>query len=115
MENNDEDNIKMLIELVKITEQLESTFEYLMPHIKDICFSSVNSTLSQEIKSDVQSLRFIMDDRFATFQNFKRKFKNDLMQICNHEWITDYIDTSEYESRRIIYCENCKLTKTECT
>ena len=37
------------------------------------------------------------------------------MMLCEHNWITDYIDNSEYESRRIIYCEKCKLTKSECT
>lgn len=114
MENNDKDeNIKMLIEIIEISNQLESTFEYLMPHIKYISSRSVNSTLSQEIKSEIQSLRFIMDDRFTTFQNFKRQFENNLMMLCEHNWITDYIDNSEYESRRIIYCEKCKLTKRQ--
>lgn len=114
MENFD-NNAELLIEILQISEQLESTFKYLMPIVKDISARSVNSMLSQEIKSDIQSLRFIMDNKLLIFQNFKHKFENDLMQICNHEWITDYIDNSEYESRRIIYCEKCKLTKSKCT
>jgi hypothetical protein len=114
MENNDKDkNIEMLIEIINISEQLENTFEYLIPHIKDIFSRTINSTLSQEIKSDIQSLRFIMDDRFTTFQNYKRQFENNLMILCEHNWITDYIDNSEYESRKIIYCEKCKLTKRQ--
>jgi hypothetical protein len=114
MENNDEDkNIEILIEIININEQLVSTFNYLMPHIKDISSRSVNSTLSQEIKSEIQSLKFIMDDRFTTFQNFKRSFENNLMNLCEHDWMTDYIDKSEYESRRITYCEKCKLTKRQ--
>jgi hypothetical protein len=113
--NDDNKNIEVLIELVKITEQLENTFEYLIPTICDIASKSQDSTLAQSIKSDIQSLRFIMYDRCSTFKNFKRQFENDLMQICNHEWITDYIDKTEYESRRIVYCEYCKLTKSECT
>jgi hypothetical protein len=115
MNLNDDNNTELLIELVKITEQLENAFEYLIPSICDISSKSQDSTLPQSIKSDIQSLRFIMYDRFSTFKNFKRQFENDLMRICNHKWIADYIDTSEYESRRIVYCEYCKLTKSECT
>ncbi len=112
--NNENENIQMLIQLVKITEELENAFQYLIPTICDISNKSHNSTLSQTIKSDVQSLRFIMYDKVSTFKKFKNQFENDLMQICNHEWITDYIDTSEYESRKIVYCDKCKLTKREC-
>ncbi len=117
MENDDvnNENVKMLIEIIKITEQLENTFQYFIPTVYDVASKSQDSTLSQTIKSDIQSLRFIMYQKCIVFTNFKRQFENDLMQICNHEWITDYIDKSEYESRRIIYCENCKLTKSECT
>jgi hypothetical protein len=120
MENDDEyvhedNDIKMLIELIQITEQLESTFQYLIPNICDIANKSHVSTLSQTIKSDIQSLRFMMYDRFETFKNFKSQFEYDLMKICDHQWINDYIDKSEYNSQRIIYCEKCKLTKSECT
>lgn len=114
MENDDEnenENIKMLIEILKINEQLESTFEYLIPHVKDISTRSINSTLSQKIKTDIQSFRFMMNDRFITFQNFKREIENNLMMLCDHNWIIDYIDNTEYESRQIIYCEKCELTK----
>lgn len=104
-------NAELLIEILQISEQLESTFKYLMPIVKDISARSVNSMLSQEIKSDIQSLRFMMDNKLSIFQNFKHTFENNLMQICNHEWITDYIDISEYESQKIVYCEYCKLTK----
>ena len=113
--NNNIENVELLIELVQITEQLENTFNYFIPTICDIASKSQDSTLSQTIKSDIQSLRFMMYDRGSVFKNFKRQFENDLMQICNHEWITDYIDKTEYESRRIVYCEHCKLTKSECT
>jgi hypothetical protein len=110
MENND---AEMLIELVKITEQLETTFQYFIPTICTIANKSHDSTLSSTIKSDIQSLRFIMYDRLETFKKIKRQFEYDLMQTCQHEWITDYIDKTEYESRMIIYCEKCKLTKTQ--
>jgi hypothetical protein len=112
LNNNDKNNnIEMLIELLKITEQLENTFEYLIPNICDISNKSQDSTLPQSIKSDIQSLRFIMYDRCSSFKNFKSQFENNLMQICNHKWITDYIDISEYKSQKIVYCEYCKLTK----
>lgn len=111
--NNEDENIQMLIQLVKITEELENTFRYLIPNVCDILNKSHNSTLSQTIKSDVQLLRFTIHDKLNTFKNFKNQFENDLMQICNHEWITDYIDKSEYESRKIVYCDKCKLTKRE--
>jgi hypothetical protein len=109
--NNKDENTQLLIQLVKITEELENTFQYLIPIVYNISNKSHNSTLSQTIKSDVQSLRFIMYDKLNTFKNFKNQFENDLMQICNHEWITDYIDISEYESKKIVYCDKCKLTK----
>ncbi len=45
----------------------------------------------------------------------KIKKINDLMNtICDHKWITDYIDYPDGEgSYPIIYCVNCELNKEE--
>ena len=113
LNNNNNQNVEIFVELIKITEQIETTFEYLLPKAVELVNKSQCSTLSQPVKSDIQSLRFIMDDKFNTFKNLKKQFEYDLMDLCEHNWIVDYIDKSNYETRKIIYCDKCRLTKRE--
>ena len=36
-----------------------------------------------------------------------------LKKICQHQWITDYIDDKYGSSQQIIYCFNCELSKKD--
>jgi hypothetical protein len=36
---------------------------------------------------------------------------NCIDNICKHKWIKDYIDINDEKSEKIIYCDNCKITK----
>jgi hypothetical protein len=109
MENKDE-NHEILIKINETTEQLKNSLEYYFQIIEEISVQSEKSTLSQNIKSNIQNLRFILDNDNSKFFNFKRQFEEDLYKICRHEWIDDYIDGLNYECKQIIYCKKCKLT-----
>ena len=45
------------------------------------------------------------------YQNLIKKIDGKLFITCKHKWIKDYIDISPDESKQIIYCEKCMLTK----
>lgn len=45
------------------------------------------------------------------YQNLIKKTDHQLFTTCKHKWIKDYIDISPDESRQIIYCKKCLLTK----
>jgi hypothetical protein len=110
MEN---ENIEILIRMNEISEQIENALEYYIPILDEIAKKSEKCTLVQAIKSDIQAFKFILYDRYGTFKQFKQKFENDLKEICQHDWIIDYIDNSEYECRKIMYCKKCNSTKRE--
>lgn len=103
--------VDLLVKIVKISEEISNMLEYYIPMLQEIETQSANLTFKQEIKSDIQSLRFILYKEVDIFKQYKRQFEFDLLRVCNHEWIDDYIDKTENESQKITYCENCKLTK----
>ena len=41
----------------------------------------------------------------------KNIIKDNLNNICVHEWIEDYIDICPESSQKICYCVNCEVTK----
>ena len=112
MENTNE-NVDILIKILEVSEQLENALEYYIPIVDEIAKKSEKSTLVRTTKSDIQALKFILYDRYSTFKQFKQKFENDLKETCEHDWIIDYIDNSEYECRKIMYCKKCNSTKIE--
>lgn len=103
--------VQLLSKMMEISEEISNMIEHYIPMVREIECQSNNLTFEQAIKSDIQSVRFILHDKLNIFKNFKNQFENDLLRSCEHEWIDDYIDKSEYESQKITYCEKCKLTK----
>jgi hypothetical protein len=43
--------------------------------------------------------------------DYKQLVETKLNNICDHEWMTDYIDTGPESSQQICYCKLCELTK----
>ena len=41
------------------------------------------------------------------------EIKSILKKICQHQWITDYIDDKYGSSQQIIYCFNCELSRKD--
>ena len=44
-------------------------------------------------------------------QEILRKIKRVIDNNCQHNWITDYIDTDPEHTERIIYCDICERSK----
>jgi hypothetical protein len=44
-------------------------------------------------------------------EEFKNIVENKLENICDHEWIEDYIDIDPDRSKKICYCVRCNVTK----
>jgi hypothetical protein len=66
----------------------------------------------------------LFSDYFGTIDNYdtyqeslndletlKDEIINIVNNICQHEWVDDYIDISPELSQRICYCVNCETTK----
>ena len=52
---------------------------------------------------------------YDIIKNTKRinEIKTILRKICQHQWVTDYIDDKYGSSQQIVYCFNCELSKTD--
>jgi len=53
-------------------------------------------------------------DRLDVSSNnfFSENKKPQIDNICDHEWIKDFIDIDPEKSQIICYCVKCELTKT---
>jgi len=51
------------------------------------------------------------NDSIRHFLDYKNIVEDKLNNICDHEWINDYIDTGPETSQQICYCKLCELTK----
>jgi hypothetical protein len=52
-----------------------------------------------------------LTDLIADLKQFKYNVEKNLENICNHDWITDYIDITPDRSRKICYCSKCEISK----
>ena len=55
------------------------------------------------------------DSDYEIIKNNSRidEIKTILRKICDHQWITDYIDDKYGSSQQIVYCFNCELSKRD--
>jgi hypothetical protein len=51
------------------------------------------------------------DEHLRQLIFLNEKIRTKLISICNHEWITDYIDIDPDRSQTIEYCKICQTTK----
>ncbi len=114
MENINENdmNVELLVEMNEISMQMSNAMEYYHQKIKEILTKKANKyNLSQSILSDIQNMNFITDHNVSVYKEIHHQIERGLHHTCHHEWVDDYIDGLNYECRRIIYCDKCKLTK----
>lgn len=54
---------------------------------------------------------FHNNNSIQDFLDYKNIVEDKLNNMCDHEWINDYIDTGPESSQQICYCKLCELTK----
>ena len=99
--------VDRLIQLIKMTDEVITMLEYQIPNVREIA----NNLQRNNIKADIQSMKFIMLNEIEKFQQFKEIFKQELNKCCVHTWEDDHIDSLNYECKRITYCTKCNETK----
>jgi len=52
-------------------------------------------------------------DLIQDISQFKNIVTNKLDNVCNHEWINDYIDIDPDKSLPICYCKHCEISKKD--
>ena len=63
--------VDRLIQLIKMTDEVITMLEYQIPNVREIA----NNLQRNNIKADIQSMKFIMLNEIEKFQQFKEIFK----------------------------------------
>jgi len=104
------DNIELCIEYYEnITNQIDQILTYYKLFNTN---KLINCVLEEKIL-EVNNKEFInnLEINQKSFNKIKQDYKNKLYELCNHNFITDYIDINSEKSQHIFYCVNCGLTK----
>jgi septin family protein len=132
------ENTKMLMKIIYTSEQLQENTNYFIDDVNDIIdvylteldkskFLEKQQELQElqkqqeqelqkqeqeleEIKNKMNSFKSIINENYDFVKIYLR---NNLMKMCNHDWIIDHIDSSIYECKRIEYCNKCESTKND--
>jgi hypothetical protein len=51
------------------------------------------------------------DNLLKQLTMLNEKIRKKITEICNHEWITDYIDIDPDRSKKIEYCKICEISR----
>lgn len=113
-----EKNILPLI--LETTEQFLKSLNDLKNQITDINInmSKLNNTYftqdqDKEFYTKYNSLYELESLQNLTLlvEEFKYIVDNKLENVCDHEWVEDYIDIDPDRSKKICYCVKCNVTK----
>jgi hypothetical protein len=81
-----------------------------MKNEKDILID-VNKTINDIIHIiSIKQQNHVNTDNSKLLYN-KNIVEDKLNNICNHEWVDDYIDIDPDRSQKITYCRLCEVTK----
>lgn len=118
---NTDKNVKLIMKIIHISEQMKEINNFFIDDLKNSFSMKLdNFTISQEIKnkldlnviqSKIDLFKLMMCENVELYEVIKICFQDILMELCDHNRIVDYIDSSTYESKRIEYCDKCELTK----
>lgn len=63
-------------------------------------------------RDNIIKKKILLEEKLDNINKELKQTENVISKLCNHNWITDYIDKPYGEgSFKIIYCENCYLNK----
>ena len=68
---------------------------------------------NEQIYSKIQNIidGYELEDLSCLLFHCKCIIENKINNICEHEWINDYIDINPELSQRITYCKKCEVSK----
>jgi Zn-dependent M32 family carboxypeptidase len=102
--------IEHLASIKKFVEKQISFYEEILETSQKIInnFSLIDEDYSNiffEFEKTNEKKKFI--NKIGSLKDFLTKIINKLNEICKHNYITDFIDIDENESKIIKYCDKC--------
>jgi hypothetical protein len=106
------ENDYMIAYLKEINSNYAKMKEETILNLIDTCLN-VNEDVLQYNKhiSEINANLNQQDEHLRQLIFLNEKIRTKLISICNHEWITDYIDIDPDRSQTIEYCKICQTTK----
>ena len=63
-------------------------------------------------RDDIIKKKILLEEELKNINKELKQTEKVINKLCNHSWITDFIDRPYGEgSLKIIYCEHCYLNK----
>jgi uncharacterized membrane-anchored protein YjiN (DUF445 family) len=87
---------------------MDDITQHLIYSLSDYMYklNTENANLKYDIENNFKFINKIKHNNFLL-----KNIENILINICNHEWIDDYIDDLYGNTKKITFCSICELTK----
>lgn len=108
---NIDNDINKMLNVSKCLQEMINVMDDKMDLLKTLCFSLNVSKLNDDIKNDVSSLYFFVDDKLRAFKKYQQLLMINISLNCVHDYETDYIDNNAHICKEIIYCKKCEIDK----
>jgi len=107
----DDNDTNKILNVLKCLKEIIDVMDYNIDSLNNLNLECHDSNLKNEIKFDVSSLYFLIDDKLRVFKKYEQIFKRNICLICSHEFVIDYVDDCSHDCKRIIYCKKCEIDK----
>lgn len=108
---NIDNDINKMLNVSKCLQEMINVMDDKMDLLKTLCLSLDVSKLNDDIKNDVSSLYFFVDDKLRAFKKYQQLLMINMSLNCVHDYETDYIDNNAHICKEIIYCKKCEIDK----
>lgn len=107
MNNIDITDVNMILKLSKYVSEITQTLNENIKHIEHIKKIRIDNV------DNMTELHYSLNHQLLQFKELGAYLKNNLVEKCNHNFTTDYIDHPSGECKQIIYCDRCELNKSD--
>ena len=92
-------------------EEIRNTYIKIL---EDSIIENGDNQYSQVSRGEITNIQFCIseyEEKMKQIETSKQNINNKLKEICQHEFVRDYIDVSPERSIEITYCSICEYTQ----
>jgi conjugal transfer/entry exclusion protein len=100
-------------QFLKFLNNLQDSLYIINTNINNVDNNYFTQSYDEEFYEKYKSLydSDSLQNLSLCLEEFKNIVNGKLNNVCEHEWIEDYIDIDPDRSKKICYCSKCNVTK----